>query len=132
MSPPSQSSGGSSGSPSTARLERFRDALADDFNTPKALAEVFELVGEANRGDVPAGEAAAALAEMLDLVGLGTLTKPSEGAEADPEALQLMNEREEARAAKDFERADALRDRLAEMGWTVRDSAEGPSLVPKA
>jgi cysteinyl-tRNA synthetase len=43
-----------------------------------------------------------------------------------------MEEREEARAAKDFERADALRDQLAEMGWTVRDSAEGPSLVPRA
>jgi cysteinyl-tRNA synthetase len=43
-----------------------------------------------------------------------------------------MGEREEARAAKDFERADALRDQLAEIGWEVRDSAEGPSLVPKA
>jgi cysteinyl-tRNA synthetase len=69
---------------------------------------------------------------MLDLVGLSTLTQPEEGAEADPEAQKLMEEREEARAAKDFARADELRDRLAEMGWTVRDSAEGPSLVPKA
>ncbi len=42
-----------------------------------------------------------------------------------------MAEREEARAAKDFERADAIRDRLAEMGWEVRDSADGPRLVPK-
>ena len=115
-----------------ARVEAFRNALADDFNTPKALAEVFELVGEANRGEVPGGEAAVALAEMLDLVGLSTLTQPDEGAEVDPEAQKLMNEREEARAAKDFERADALRDQLAEMGWEVRDSAEGPSLVPRA
>jgi cysteinyl-tRNA synthetase len=130
--PPSQIGGGSSGSPSTSRTERFREALADDFNTPKALAEVFELVGEANRGEVDGGEAAAAVAEMLGLVGLGTLAQPEEGAEADPEAQQLMEEREKARAAKDFERADALRDRLAEMGWEVRDSAEGPSLVPKA
>jgi cysteinyl-tRNA synthetase len=113
------------------RLAAFRDALADDFNTPRALAEAFELVGEANRGEVSKGEAARALAEMLDLVGLGTLTQPDKGAEADPEAQKLMEEREEARAGKDFERADALRDRLTEMGWTVRDSAEGPSLVPK-
>jgi cysteinyl-tRNA synthetase len=42
-----------------------------------------------------------------------------------------MAAREEARAARDFERADAIRERLAEMGWTVRDSAEGPSLVPR-
>jgi cysteinyl-tRNA synthetase len=130
---------GGSGDPSpdarsgaAARLEAFRDALADDFNTPRGLAEVFELVGEANRGEVDRGEAAVALREMLDLVGLGTLTQPDEGAETDPEAEKLMLEREEARAAKDFERADSLRDQLAEMGWTVRDSAEGPSLVPKA
>jgi cysteinyl-tRNA synthetase len=106
--------------------------LADDFNTPRALAEVFELVGEANRGEVDGGEAAVAVAEMLELVGLGTLTQPDEGAEADAEAEQLMQEREEARAAKDFGRADEIRDRLAAMGWEVRDSAEGPSLVPKA
>jgi cysteinyl-tRNA synthetase len=69
---------------------------------------------------------------MLDLVGLSSLTQPDQGVESDEVAQQLMEEREEARAAKDFQRADELRDRLAEMGWTVRDSAEGPSLVPKA
>ena len=36
-----------------SRVESFREALADDFNTPRAMAEVFELVGEANRGEVP-------------------------------------------------------------------------------
>jgi cysteinyl-tRNA synthetase len=130
--PPSQLGGASSGSPATSRLERFRDALADDFNTPRALAEVFELVGEANRGEVDADAAAVEVAEMLGLVGLGTLTQPDEGAEADDRARELMQEREDARAAKDFARADALRDQLAEMGWTVRDSADGPSLVPKS
>jgi cysteinyl-tRNA synthetase len=123
---------GGDGAPSSgARTEAFREALADDFNTPRALAEVFELVGEANRGEVDGGEAAFALAEMLGLVGLGTLTQPEEGAGADPEAQKLMEEREEARAGKDFDRADALRDELAELGWEVRDSAEGPSLVPR-
>jgi cysteinyl-tRNA synthetase len=132
-------SGGASGDPSpgahtgvAVRGEAFRAALADDFNTPRALAEVFELVGEANRGEVDGGEAAGAVAEMLDVVGLGTLTQPDEGVEADGEAAQLMQEREEARAAKDFAKADEIRDQLAEMGWEVRDSAEGPSLVPKA
>jgi cysteinyl-tRNA synthetase len=115
-----------------ARLEAFKDALADDFNTPRALAEVFELIGEANRGEVDGGEAAGAVAEMLELVGLSTLTRPDEGVEADPEARQLMEEREEARAQKDFAKADELRDRLAELGWEVRDSADGPSLVPRA
>src|SRR4051812_36270337 len=65
------------------RVEGFRDALADDFNTPRALAQVFELVGEVNRGEVPAAEAAGAAAEMLALVGLSSLAQPDEGAEAD-------------------------------------------------
>jgi cysteinyl-tRNA synthetase len=42
-----------------------------------------------------------------------------------------MEEREEARQAKDFAKADELRDRLAEIGWEVRDSAEGPQLVAR-
>jgi cysteinyl-tRNA synthetase len=50
---------------------------------------------------------------------------------ADDEAEGLLREREQARAAKDFERADAIRDRLAELGWEVRDSADGARLVPR-
>jgi cysteinyl-tRNA synthetase len=93
------------------------------------MAEAFELMAEANRGLVPG--ASEALAEMLDLVGLGSLTQPDEGAEADDEAEELLREREEARSAKDFERADEIRDRLAELGWEVRDGAEGAKLVPR-
>jgi cysteinyl-tRNA synthetase len=44
---------------------------------------------------------------------------------------ELMMERERARAAKDFARADEIRDELAALGWVVRDSADGPRLVPK-
>jgi cysteinyl-tRNA synthetase len=115
---------------SVSRVEGFRDALADDFNTPKAMAEVFELVAEANRDKTPG--AAEAVAEMLALVGLSTLTQPDEGAEADDEAEELLEQRQEARRAKDFARADEIRDRLAELGWEVRDSADGAKLVPKA
>jgi cysteinyl-tRNA synthetase len=109
-------------------LERFRDALAEDFNTARALGVVFELVGDANRAAVPG--AAAAVREMLRLLGLESIAAAEEG--AGDEAEGLMREREEARAAKDFGRADEIRDRLAELGWTVRDSADGPSLVPRA
>ncbi len=117
---------------SAPRVESFREALADDFNTPRAMAEAFELVGEANRGEIPSAEAAAALGEMLALVGLSSLAQPDQGAEADEEAEKLLGERRAARAAKDFGRADEIRDRLAELGWEVRDSAEGAKLVPKA
>ena len=124
--------GGAGESSPEARTEAFRVALADDFNTPRALAEVYELVGEANRGEVDGEEAALEVAAMLEIVGLSTLTQPDEGSEADDRAQGLMQEREEARVAKDFGRADELRDELAAMGWEVRDSAEGPSLVPKS
>jgi cysteinyl-tRNA synthetase len=68
---------------------------------------------------------------MLELVGHGTLTQPDEGAEADDAAEKLLEERQAARAERDFQRADEIRDRLAELGWEVRDSADGAKLVPK-
>jgi len=112
----------------TERREKFLDALADDFNTPRAMAEAFELVAEANRRDVLG--APEALREMLKLVGLESLAEVERGGDAEAEALLV--EREEARAAKDFARADEIRDMLAELGWEVRDSADGARLVPKA
>jgi cysteinyl-tRNA synthetase len=112
----------------TDRREAFLNALADDFNTPRAIAEVFELVAETNRRDVLG--APEAVKEMLELVGLESLASAERDADAEAEAL--LAKREEARAGKDFERADEIRDRLAEMGWEVRDSADGAKLVPKA
>jgi cysteinyl-tRNA synthetase len=111
----------------SSRLEAFKEALADDFNTPRAMAEAFELVAEANREDMPG--APDALHQMLGLVGLESLAEAEGG--ADEEAERLLAEREEARAAKDFERADEIRERLAKLGWEVRDAAEGARLVPK-
>jgi cysteinyl-tRNA synthetase len=95
------------------------------------MAEVFELVAEVNRREVAEEPAVGALVEMLGLVGLSSLTQPEKGAETDVEAESLLREREAARAAKDFARADEIRDRLAELGWEVRDSADGAKLVPK-
>jgi len=78
---------------------------------------------------VPGAQAVTALREMLELVGLGSLAQPDEGAETDERAVELMKEREQARAAKEFERADEIRERLAELGWEIRDSADGARLV---
>jgi cysteinyl-tRNA synthetase len=116
---------GSSETSPASRLAAFYEALADDFNTPRAMAEAFELVAEANRRDLPG--APEALREMLFLLGLESLAEAEKG--ADAEAERLLAEREEARASKEFERADEIRDRLAELGWEVRDSADGARLV---
>ena len=73
------------------------------------------------------GGARGALEELLPLLGLDSLLAGEE--RADPEAERLLAERERARSAKDFERADTIRDQLAELGWEVRDGADGARLV---
>ncbi|HKH23411.1 MAG TPA: cysteine--tRNA ligase [Solirubrobacterales bacterium] len=107
------------------RRQAFLDALADDFNTPQAFAVLFEIVAEGNKREL-AG-AREVLAELLPLLGLDSLIDEEE--EAPAEARGLMEEREAARAAKDYDRADAIRDQLAGMGWEVRDEEGGARLV---
>jgi cysteinyl-tRNA synthetase len=111
--------------------DAFFDALANDFNTPAALASLFEWVREANRRGGGVGDAD--LREMLAVLGLGELT-PLEAvgdvAATDPEAVALLERRQRARGARDFEEADRIREELRGRGWDIRDSPEGPELVP--
>ena len=115
-----------------ALAERFFDHLRDDFNTPAARAVLFEWVTEANRR-LDAGErlGAGRLGEMLYALGLESLLERGE-AEAPEEVEQIASEREAARAARDFERADRLRDQLADRGWEIRDTPDGARLVRRA
>jgi cysteinyl-tRNA synthetase len=111
---------------STALRERFFSSLAQDFNTSAAMAAVWEWVTEANRSAVQVG--AADLAEMLDVFALANLlvvAAPSVPAEASA----LLEQRQVARAARDFEAADRLRDTLRAMGWEIRDGPHGPELL---
>jgi cysteinyl-tRNA synthetase len=108
--------------------ERFFDALADDFNTPIALATVFDWVREANRREAGVGDAD--LREMLQVLALDNLLDAADvDGEPDEAARELLDRREAARAGRDFAEADRLRDELAAQGWQVRDSADGPVLV---
>jgi cysteinyl-tRNA synthetase len=111
--------------------ERFFDALADDFNTPIAVSVLFEWVSDANRR-LDAGEAVGPgrVGEMLHALGLEGLLEEAE--EAPPELQRLAGEREEARSARDFERADRIRDELAGAGWEIRDTPEGARLVRRS
>jgi cysteinyl-tRNA synthetase len=110
------------------KRQAFLDALADDFNTPQAVAALFDLIAEGNRRELSG--ARPILEELLPLLGLDSLLHEQEA--ADPDAEKLLAEREQARADKDFDRADAIRDELAAKGWEVRDSAEGARLVRRA
>ena len=112
---------------------RFEDAMDDDLNTADALGALFELARACNtfvsqpRGGA-AIDAAAALFDRLCGV-LGLLQHAQE--EAVPaEALELLEQRQQARAARDFARADALRDQLKALGYAVEDTKQGPKLRP--
>jgi cysteinyl-tRNA synthetase len=111
-----------------AHRDAFFDALRDDFNTARALAALYEWVGEANK--LPEGAGDADLREMLGILGLERLLEVEEG--APQEAQAIADRRAEARAAKDWAEADRLRDELRELGWEVRDGPQGPELVPAA
>ena len=106
--------------------EEFFDALADDFNTPRALAALHAWLKGASAMDSPGNDD---LVRMLHCLGLESLLEAVETEQAGEAEIALMNEREQARADKDFERADEIRDQLAGMGWEVRDGADGPELV---
>jgi cysteinyl-tRNA synthetase len=115
---------------------RFDAAMADDLDTPAALAALHGLARELNAA-VAAGDAAPAAVEeaadelvaRLDVLGLAGLDAQADGA-VSAAARRLMHEREAARAARDFARADRLREELAHLGYAVRDTPQGAEIVP--
>ncbi|MGM0782939.1 MAG: cysteine--tRNA ligase [Pseudomonadota bacterium] len=120
--------------------ERFTAAMDDDFNTPEALSVLFELARELNRAKQETPEQAPALAAELRRLGdvLGLLDQePSyflRGGEAalplpEAEIEARIAARAEAKKARDFATADAIRDELAALGILLKDSREGTRWV---
>ena len=107
--------------------ERFFDSLAEDFNTPAALAAVFDWVREANRSGDPVGRAD--LQEMLEVLGLENLLTVEVAAVPD-EVRELAKARERARETGDYTEADRLRGEIRALGWDLRDGPDGPELLP--
>ena len=105
-----------------ALREQFFEALADDFNTPRALAVVNEWIREATSGvfDIEGDQD---LREMLGVLGLESLLAAT--AQAPEAVLELAERREHARFERDFAAADRLRDEIAALGWEVRDGPRG-------
>jgi cysteinyl-tRNA synthetase len=98
---------------------RFRQALADDLDLPAAMA----LVAELTRSDVAPGAKAMLLRAWDRVLGLD-LDRPRQ-ASLPQGASELLDAREKARLAKDFQTSDRLRDDLASLGVVVTDTAEG-------
>jgi len=119
--------------------ERFNQSMDDDFNTPEALAVLFELVREINRVRQRDETRAGALAAELRRLGgvLGILQDNPEaylrGAAGDTTALDgeavetLIQARRDARKNRDWAEADRIRDELKELGVVLEDGPEGTS-----
>jgi len=96
--------------------ERLAATLDDDFNTPEALAVMHSWRDH----DL--------LRRALEVFGLASL---AETASAPPAVVELADRRQQARADRDFEQADRLREEIEAAGWEARDVADGYRLVPK-
>ncbi len=108
-------------------LDEFRARMDDDLDTPGALALLFDQIRAANTAldegrEYDAAVAWATIAEICTAVGLQPVTQD----ESIPDDIAaLATERDEARAAKDWARADAIRAELEAAGYVVEDTADG-------
>ncbi len=124
--PASAASVGSTIDVSPAKAQ-FVEAMDDDFNTPRALAAMFDLAREINRGKDEGADVLGAqdtLRELSGVLGI-SLDGTAETSGAGPFVQMLVNVRTELRAARQFDIADSIRDRLSELGVTIEDTPEG-------
>jgi cysteinyl-tRNA synthetase len=110
--------------------DRFVEALNNDLNTPQALAVALELVGEAyRRGDKRIWNTLKRFDAVLGL-GVESMRKETQG-RFPAEITALQRERDAARAARDFKRADELRKDLEAKGYEVKDHRGGSTIMPR-
>lgn len=115
--------------------QRFLAALDDDFNTPEAWAALDGVARAINQSiDSPSRPSANQLREakraLLDLLDVFALANIDADDAVPAEVAQMVQDREAARAARDFAEADRLRDAVRALGYEIRDSADGPQAVP--
>jgi cysteinyl-tRNA synthetase len=105
---------------------QFKNAMDDDLNTAEAIGVIFEYIRDINlafeegKDAKSAKEALEALDKVLNVLGL-----VPEDEEVPEEILALVNQRQEARKARNFAEADALRDKITAMGYDLKDTPEG-------
>ena len=113
---------GTPGSIDEDYLDRFVAEINDDLNMPRALAVTWELV----KSDLPDAAKKATLLEFDRVLGLDLAGwRPPEEVVPD-QVMSLVAERQQARAERDWARADTLRKQVREAGYEVEDTAEGP------
>ena len=112
--------------------QKFIDAMDDDLNTADGISAVFELITAINTA--AAGGASKAFAEkslqtLMEFCDVLGLLQVEEDDSIDPEIQALVDERQAARKAKDFARADAIRDQLKAQGITLKDTPQGVQII---
>jgi cysteinyl-tRNA synthetase len=108
-------------------VDAFRRAMNDDFGTPEALGVVFEASREANKAiaEGDAGRAASLVATVVELAGVLGIELHSGLGEGDAAIDAKVAARNDARAARDFQRADQIRDELVHDGIVLEDTPHG-------
>ncbi|TSD08150.1 MAG: cysteinyl-tRNA synthetase [Parcubacteria group bacterium Greene0714_4] len=125
-----------SSEPDKTYMNTFEEYLADDLNTPKAIALVWDLIKDES---IPEPNKIATIAEFDRVLGLGLTERAGEleqaylkktiPLESLPENVQkLIAERENAREQKDWKKADMLREEIAQCGYIIKDGEQGPAV----
>lgn len=113
--------------------QEFIAAMDDDLNTADAISAVFELITAINtavRNGSSKEFAEKSLETLMELTAvLGLLQQEQEEGAVDDEIQALVDERQEARKAKNFARADEIRDMLKEKGITLKDTPQGVQII---
>ncbi|MCI5910063.1 MAG: cysteine--tRNA ligase [Oscillospiraceae bacterium] len=110
--------------------EKFIEAMDDDLNTADAVSAIFELVRELNIMSSNKESSKKQLEQGRDLFDeltdvLGILYNKKEKNEIPQEILDLVEERKAARKAKDFAKADEIRDKITQLGYSVKETRQG-------
>lgn len=110
-----------SGTSGSSLVAEFESAIADDLNTPRALAVMLKAVQDPEQ-----------VYKFDEVLGLGLKESVQRLVESEsdipPEVLEIVNKREEARKNKDWSKSDELRSEIEKAGWSVKDEDSGPKL----
>ena len=112
--------------------QEFTDAMDDDVNTASAISAIFNLVKEVNmtvNGAVSKEYVEKIIALIRELGGVLGLLQKEVTKPVPKEVQDLIDARQQARAEKDFAKADEIRDKLLEMGITLKDTRQGVQII---
>ncbi len=108
--------------------EQFDEAIADDLNTPKALSVMFDMIKDK---DIDPGDTCTLLEMFDEVLGLGIEKLKDMSMELPQEVEEMAEKYEDLRSNKQFIQSDALRKEIEGLGYTVRDTPDGASILKK-